>query len=188
MTKDSVQSKMDSHRLTGERVVAEAKVRPPGAIEAQKAGSALVVLTDTRLLVYRCGLMLGTNTGELAAAYGLDDIAAMETHRRHPIMTVGVPIFLVAIVLESDQQLLRFETSGIGIGRLRRLAEHIAELRPELPTVSAYAASRQVAAESHEVAQHWAPDPTGRHQSRWWDGTAWTSHVCDGADTTTDPL
>lgn len=26
----------------------------------------------------------------------------------------------------------------------------------------------------------WFPDPTGRHDHRWWDGGAWTAHVADG--------
>jgi lysylphosphatidylglycerol synthetase-like protein (DUF2156 family) len=25
----------------------------------------------------------------------------------------------------------------------------------------------------------WFPDPTGRHDHRWWDGAAWTAHVAD---------
>ena len=27
---------------------------------------------------------------------------------------------------------------------------------------------------------HWAPDPTGRHEVRFWDGAYWTTHVADG--------
>ncbi len=34
----------------------------------------------------------------------------------------------------------------------------------------------------------WEPDPGGRHQLRWWDGTRWTDHVSDQGQTTTDPL
>ena len=34
----------------------------------------------------------------------------------------------------------------------------------------------------------WHPDPTGRHQQRWWDGTKWTDQVADGGATSTDPL
>src|SRR3954466_8165099 len=29
-------------------------------------------------------------------------------------------------------------------------------------------------------AEGWFNDPSGRHQLRWWDGTAWTSYVADG--------
>jgi hypothetical protein len=34
----------------------------------------------------------------------------------------------------------------------------------------------------------WYPDPSGRHQSRYWEGTTWTEHVGDGTATSTDPV
>ncbi|HEX6425750.1 MAG TPA: septum formation family protein [Acidimicrobiales bacterium] len=34
----------------------------------------------------------------------------------------------------------------------------------------------------------WNPDPTGRHEYRYWDGTAWTDDVSDGGVAATDPL
>ena len=34
----------------------------------------------------------------------------------------------------------------------------------------------------------WYPDPTGRHELRYWDGTAWTDFVHDGDRSDTDPL
>jgi uncharacterized protein YxjI len=34
----------------------------------------------------------------------------------------------------------------------------------------------------------WHPDPTGRHQYRYWDGTVWTDHVSDNGATGTDPV
>ena len=37
-------------------------------------------------------------------------------------------------------------------------------------------------------AARWAPDPSGRHQHRWWDGTAWTSHVSTNGVTGQDPV
>jgi hypothetical protein len=33
----------------------------------------------------------------------------------------------------------------------------------------------------------WQLDPTGRHQHRYWDGTAWTEHVADAGVAATDP-
>jgi hypothetical protein len=33
----------------------------------------------------------------------------------------------------------------------------------------------------------WQPDPTRRHQYRYWDGAAWTEHVADDGATSTDP-
>lgn len=38
----------------------------------------------------------------------------------------------------------------------------------------------------HEAG--WYPDPTGRHQHRFYDGTAWTDHVGDSGRQSTDPL
>ena len=34
----------------------------------------------------------------------------------------------------------------------------------------------------------WYADPTGRHQHRYWDGGAWTAHVADNGDGSTDPI
>jgi hypothetical protein len=34
----------------------------------------------------------------------------------------------------------------------------------------------------------WNPDPSGRHQHRWWDGSQWTASVADNGVTTDDPL
>ncbi|HEX6419655.1 MAG TPA: septum formation family protein, partial [Acidimicrobiales bacterium] len=34
----------------------------------------------------------------------------------------------------------------------------------------------------------WNPDPTGRHEYRYWDGSSWTDDVADGGTTSTDPL
>lgn len=35
---------------------------------------------------------------------------------------------------------------------------------------------------------NWHPDPTGRHELRYWDGTAWTAHVSDAGTQGLDPL
>jgi uncharacterized protein YxjI len=35
---------------------------------------------------------------------------------------------------------------------------------------------------------NWYPDPKGRHQLRYWDGTNWTEHVSTNGVTGTDPL
>ena len=34
----------------------------------------------------------------------------------------------------------------------------------------------------------WHPDPTGRHEHRYWDGTEWTDHISNGGVAGTDPL
>lgn len=32
----------------------------------------------------------------------------------------------------------------------------------------------------------WLPDPTGRHELRWWTGTFWSEHVSDAGETSID--
>jgi uncharacterized protein (AIM24 family) len=38
------------------------------------------------------------------------------------------------------------------------------------------------------TAAAWHPDPTGRHELRYWDGTQWTDHVSDNGVQTVSPL
>jgi hypothetical protein len=33
----------------------------------------------------------------------------------------------------------------------------------------------------------WLPDPTGRHDHRYWDGTGWTEHVADAGVAAIEP-
>lgn len=39
-----------------------------------------------------------------------------------------------------------------------------------------------------EPAPGWYPDPTTRHESRYWDGLLWTEHVASAGSQRTDPL
>ncbi|MGO9343424.1 MAG: DUF2510 domain-containing protein [Acidimicrobiales bacterium] len=34
----------------------------------------------------------------------------------------------------------------------------------------------------------WHPDPTGRHQTRYFDGVSWTDNVVDGKEPSKDPF
>lgn len=34
----------------------------------------------------------------------------------------------------------------------------------------------------------WYPDPTGRHENRWWDGVDWSDQVADGQTVSADPV
>jgi hypothetical protein len=38
------------------------------------------------------------------------------------------------------------------------------------------------------VPAAWSPDPTGRHQLRYWDGSAWTANVSDNGAVSQDPV
>jgi hypothetical protein len=39
-----------------------------------------------------------------------------------------------------------------------------------------------------QLAGAWQPDPSGRHQLRWWDGGRWTENVSDGGRPGVDPV
>ena len=43
-------------------------------------------------------------------------------------------------------------------------------------------------AEAARWAPGWFPDPTRRHDHRWWDGAAWTAHVADAGVAALDGL
>ena len=38
------------------------------------------------------------------------------------------------------------------------------------------------------MAGEWHPDPTGRHEYRWWDGQQWTDQVADYGVIGVDPV
>ena len=44
------------------------------------------------------------------------------------------------------------------------------------------------APQSPPAPRSWLPDPSGRHELRYWDGTKFTEHVADAGKISTDPL
>jgi hypothetical protein len=46
----------------------------------------------------------------------------------------------------------------------------------------------QPVAQAAQQPAAWHPDPTGRHQLRYWDGSIWTPHVADNGVSASDPL
>jgi hypothetical protein len=38
------------------------------------------------------------------------------------------------------------------------------------------------------VSPGWYPDPTGRHEWRYFDGQVWTAHVADQGQASLDPI
>ncbi len=45
-----------------------------------------------------------------------------------------------------------------------------------------------VMSEAGATPPGWYPDPMGRHEHRWYDGTAWTDHVASGGSQSLDPV
>ena len=67
--------------------------------------------------------------------------------------------------------------------------EEFAAKKAELLGLSAPSAvSALVPAPPPASPPAWAPDPHGRYELRYWDGTAWTEHVSRGGVQATDPV
>jgi hypothetical protein len=75
-------------------------------------------------------------------------------------------------------------------GRNPRNAADLSQAIHQQVTIVAAAAhaAAGAAAGSAVPAAGWHPDPSGRYQHRWWDGTDWTSAVTTDGVTTVDPL
>lgn len=58
------------------------------------------------------------------------------------------------------------------------------------PTTTPSGSSSGLASEPQTPSSpaRWAPDPSGRHEYRYWDGNEWTGDVSDGGHTSHDPL
>jgi hypothetical protein len=69
-----------------------------------------------------------------------------------------------------------------GAGPKMALRPRVRELESRLggvPNTSAAAAQSPAG---------WFPDPTGRHEHRYWDGAQWTEHVSDSGQSGVDPM
>lgn len=71
----------------------------------------------------------------------------------------------------------------------KRLATTPGSAAPADPSVAAAAAAAALGvAAATATPAAWHDDPTGRHQSRYWDGTRWTENVADDGVAATDPV
>ncbi len=85
-------------------------------------------------------------------------------------------------------------------GRLAAATAELDHLRPENARLNRWIAGLGGSATSatptapattgdrvEAVPPQWSPDPSQRHQLRYWDGTSWSHHVADGGVTGIDP-
>lgn len=70
-------------------------------------------------------------------------------------------------------------------GARRRLAAANAELGHLHQWIAGSGGSEPPS--SAAVPPQWSPDPSGRHQLRYWDGGSWSHHVADGGVASVDP-
>jgi hypothetical protein len=78
--------------------------------------------------------------------------------------------------------------------RLRHELDQMDAGRPANAVAAPATSGDAPAATSHAVPPPpsapaaWVRDPTGQHELRYWDGTAWTAYVSDGGTTSESPL
>jgi Protein of unknown function (DUF2510) len=67
------------------------------------------------------------------------------------------------------------------------MAEIAAEAAPA-PAASMPPPAPPLALPQSSLPAAWHPDPMGRHQLRYWDGDAWTTHVSSNGVQTSEPM
>lgn len=111
---------------------------------------------------------------------------------RFDLPGLGSGVFQVLIVAAAFGFASLLAAQGLAIGDLASKAQEAAgglssggiNLTGSGPAGGAPATGAGGAA---APAGGWHPDPTGRHQQRWWDGSAWTDQVADNGAVSTDP-
>jgi hypothetical protein len=68
------------------------------------------------------------------------------------------------------------------------LDQVVAEMQAVVPAAVVMQEGAQGAPAQVLPPPEWCPDPTGFHQLRYWDGTAWTDNVADDGTPSTDPM
>ncbi len=76
---------------------------------------------------------------------------------------------------------------GLAVGALGSAAGAPGAATSAMPAYGAAPGATGGAAAPASPAS-WFPDPTGRHELRYWDGQAWTADVSDGGTTAQDPV
>jgi putative membrane protein len=128
---------------------------------------------------------------------GHDDALVVSTTGRVRRTTIWVPLVKIQSIRRVQGPVQRrlglatvhVDAAGRGVrAELRdRAVEEADELMVDLAALSRTARQHEQSAPLPTQAG-WFPDPAGRHQLRYWDGTTWTPHVWNGDAAAIDPL
>ncbi len=93
---------------------------------------------------------------------------------------------VIALAIANSQARRRLTTANSELGYLRpeyaRLQLWAAQLSGT-PATDAQATAYPTTL----VPAQWYPDPSGRHELRYWEGSRWSGHVSDNGVTSLDP-
>jgi hypothetical protein len=119
----------------------------------------VVVVTDRRILVCQSGRMTTTPIKEILFELPRGTRIGPASGLWYKCETLGEPLYIAK----------RFHKDV-------EAADALAGAAPMVPAASSGAAAT------------WAPDPAGRNELRYWDGTAWTADVSNGGVQSVDPI
>lgn len=95
---------------------------------------------------------------------------------------------LVTATIKTEPGHLELVASGRVAEELTELVRTRGATGPTSVLTEVLGTSSTMSTESAVSNGAWHPDPTGRHELRWWDGGSWTPNVADGGVTATDPV
>jgi hypothetical protein len=121
----------------------------------------------------------------VSCAFNGGILLAVALRQRWAAIVYGVLLILAAPVI-----LLHVIVGGSVVARLSYLAFAVAEIMAACLLLLTRSAREWFAAgrPDKRFPPRWHPDPAGRHQYRYWDGTSWTADVSDYGAQTIDPL
>lgn len=145
---------------------------------------------DARLKARQTGQTVGMFMGSKArgamgrgrAAAGRDISAKEQEASRH---YAGLKSAIDAAIAGLDRERARVMDE---IARTKASASQSAPRRAAAAAPAEPTPPPQPAPVAPTPPPHWAADPYGRHQHRWWDGSRWSDAVADNGVQATDPL
>jgi hypothetical protein len=90
--------------------------------------------------------------------------------------------------LDRQKGLASKPSSAVKPSAIRTLPETARRTPPSPADPAPPPHAPQLPPPSVQIAAGWYPDPTDRHELRYWGGTAWTEHVADGGRPVIDPI
>ena len=149
----------DIHSSSGHKV----------GLRGVKARVGFLVLTDRRILC-----VIEDQAQEIAPMVQPFDYGTVPIRGKR--MHLGGP----SVVVESGAVVVTTRN-----GKVDEVTARLSSPPPQADWLAAVEASGAAAPVAPAA---WHPDPTGRHEHRWWDGTRWTDQVADAGVASTDPV
>lgn len=95
---------------------------------------------------------------------------------------------IVALGVANSRARSRLQIANAELSFLRPENARLQQWLTAMGGAPGQAASASGASPWNAPPQHWGPDPSGRHQHRYWDGVRWSDQVADNGTMSSDPL